>query len=206
MDNVHFLYVIGAYLLGSINSAIIVSKVFSLPDPRNLGSGNPGATNVLRTGNKLAAGITLVGDLLKGLIPVLLVLLVTSNMGLVAATGVAALLGHMYPVYYQFKGGKGVATTLGVLFGFDWFLAIVWIGLWLITAMLFRYSSLAALVATLTTLIIGWLTTDTWTSFRENNILIVAAIALMTVLVFWRHRENIKKLLSGNESQIGANK
>ena len=206
MENLQLLYVIGAYLLGSINSAIIVSKVFSLPDPRNLGSGNPGATNVLRTGNKLAAGITLAGDLLKGLLPVLLVDLVTANTVLVAATGVAALLGHMYPVYYQFKGGKGVATTLGVLFGFDLFLAIVWIGLWLIIAMLFRYSSLAALVATLSILIISWLTTDAWTSYTENNILIVAAIALMTILVFWRHRENIKKLLSGNESRIGAKK
>ena len=206
MENVQLLYVIGAYLLGSINSAIIVSKVFSLPDPRNLGSGNPGATNVLRTGNKLAAGITLAGDLLKGLLPVLLVDLVTANTALVAVTGVAALLGHMYPVYYQFKGGKGVATTLGVLFGFDWVLAIVWIGLWLGVAVLFRYSSLAALVATLTTLIISWLTTKAWPSYTENNILIVAAIALMTVLVFWRHRENIKKLLSGNESRIGAKK
>ena len=206
MENVQLLYVIGAYLLGSINSAIIISKAFSLPDPRNLGSGNPGTTNVLRTGNKLAAGITLAGDLLKGLLPVLLVELVTANTALVAATGVAALLGHMYPVYYQFNGGKGVATTLGVLFGFDWFLAIVWLGLWLGIAMLFRYSSLAALVATLTTLIISWLTTDVWTSYTENNILIIAAIALMTLLVFWRHRENIKKLLTGNESQIGANK
>ena len=206
MENVQLLYVIGAYLLGSINSAIIVSKVFSLPDPRNLGSGNPGATNVLRTGNKLAAGITLAGDLLKGLLPVLLVDLVTANTALVAVTGVAALLGHMYPVYYQFKGGKGVATTLGVLFGFDWVLAIVWIGLWLGVAVLFRYSSLAALVATLSTLIISWLTTKAWTSYTENNILIVVAIALMTVLVFWRHRENIKKLLSGNESRIGAKK
>ncbi len=206
MENVQLLYVIGAYLLGSINSAIIVSKVFSLPDPRNLGSGNPGATNVLRTGNKLAAGITLAGDLLKGLLPVLLVDLVTANTALVAVTGVAALLGHMYPVYYQFKGGKGVATTLGVLFGFDWVLAIVWIGLWLGVAVLFRYSSLAALVATLTTLIISWLTTKAWTSYTENNILIVVAIALMTVLVFWRHRDNIKKLLSGNESRIGAKK
>ena len=206
IENVQLLYVIGAYLLGSINSAIIVSKVFSLPDPRNLGSGNPGATNVLRTGNKLAAGITLAGDLLKGLLPVLLVDLVTANTALVAVTGVAALLGHMYPVYYQFRGGKGVATTLGVLFGFNWVLAIVWIGLWLGVAVLFRYSSLAALVATLSTLIISWLTTKAWTSYTENNILIVVAIALMTVLVFWRHRENIKKLLSGNESRIGAKK
>ncbi len=206
MDSLQILYVLGAYLLGSINSAIIVSKVFSLPDPRSLGSGNPGATNVLRTGNKLAAAITLMGDLLKGLLPVLLVELLTANTMLVAATGIAALLGHMYPLYYRFQGGKGVATTLGVLFGFDWFLAIIWISLWLFVALLFRYSSLAALVATLITLGTSWFTMESWTAYRENNFLIVAAIAVITVFVFWRHRENIKNLLSGNESRIGAKK
>ena len=203
MDNLQILYILGAYLLGSINSAIIVSKVFSLPDPRSLGSGNPGATNVLRTGNKIAAFITLGGDLLKGLIPVLLVELFTANTILVAATGVAALLGHLYPVYYQFKGGKGVATTLGVLLGFDWFLAVIWILLWLLVAWLFRFSSLAALVATLITLVTSYFTMTDWIVYRENNIFIVVAIAVITVFVFWRHRENITNLLTGNESRIG---
>lgn len=203
MDNLQILYILGAYLLGSINSAIIISKVLSLPDPRSLGSGNPGATNVLRTGNKIAAFITLVGDLLKGFIPVLLVELFTANTVLVAATGVAALLGHMYPIYYQFKGGKGVATTLGVLLGFDWFLAVIWALLWLLVAWLFRFSSLAALVATLITLVTSYFTMTDWSGYRDNNIFIVVAITVITVFVFWRHRENITNLLSGDESRIG---
>ncbi|MEM7400703.1 MAG: glycerol-3-phosphate 1-O-acyltransferase PlsY [Pseudomonadota bacterium] len=191
-----------AYLLGSINSAIIISKAFSLPDPRSLGSGNPGATNVLRTGNKAAAVITLLGDLLKGLIPVLAVEIFTANTFLVSATGVAALLGHMYPIYYGFKGGKGVATTLGVLIGFDWFLAVTWVVLWLVVALLFRYSSLAALIATSVTLLVSWLTMNDWLGYSDNNHFIVIAIAIMTLFVFWRHCENIKKIIAGTESRI----
>lgn len=190
--------VIGAYLLGSINSAIIVSKAFSLPDPRGLGSGNPGATNVLRTGNKTAAVITLAGDLLKGLLPVLAVDLFTASAPLVAATGIAALLGHMYPIYYGFKGGKGVATTLGVLLGFDWLLGIFWIAFWLITALLFRYSSLAALVATTLILITSW--------FWNENIWLFISMAMITLFVFWRHRSNIKKLFEGTEAKLGRSK
>ncbi len=189
------LMVVGAYLLGSINSAIIVSKAFSLPDPRNLGSGNPGATNILRTGNKLAAVITLAGDLLKGLLPVLAVDLLTANAPLIAAAGVAALIGHMYPFYYGFKGGKGVATMLGVLLGFDWLLGVIWITLWLFTALLFRYSSLAALTATLLILVISWF----WLDIRWLFI----SLAVISVFVFWRHRSNIKNLLIGEESRIG---
>jgi len=192
------LIVVGAYLLGSINSAIIVSKAFSLPDPRDLGSGNPGATNVLRTGNKLAAVITLAGDLLKGLLPVLAVDLLTASAPLVAATGIAALLGHMYPLYYGFKGGKGVATTLGVLLGFDWLLAVVWIAFWLFTALLFRYSSFAALVATTFVLITSW--------FWSENIWLFISMAIITILVFWRHRSNIKNLLDGTEAKLGKSK
>ena len=189
------LMVVGAYLLGSINSAIIVSKAFSLPDPRNLGSGNPGATNILRTGNKLAAVITLAGDLLKGLLPVLAVDLLTANAPLIAAAGVAALIGHMYPFYYGFKGGKGVATMLGVLLGFDWLLGVIWITLWLFTALLFRYSSLAALTATLLILVISWF----WLDIRWLFI----SLVIISVFVFWRHRSNIKNLLIGEESRIG---
>jgi glycerol-3-phosphate acyltransferase PlsY len=190
--------VVGAYLLGSINSAIIVSKAFSLPDPRELGSGNPGATNVLRTGNKMAAAITLAGDLLKGLLPVIAVDLLTANSILIAATGVAALLGHMYPLYYQFKGGKGVATTLGVLLGFNSLLGIFWIVLWLLTALITRYSSLSALVATLLVLIISW--------FWAHNIWLSASMLVITIFVFWRHRTNIKNLLNGSESKLGNSK
>ena len=196
------LMVIGAYLLGSINSAIIVSKAFSLPDPRNLGSGNPGATNVLRTGNKLAAVITLAGDLLKGMLPVIAVDLLTANAPLVAATGIAALLGHMYPLYYGFKGGKGVATTLGVLLGFDWLLGVLWIALWLFTALIFRYSSLAALVATALILIISWF----WHDNNLGNIWLFISMIIITLFVYWRHRSNIKNLLDGTETRIGKSK
>jgi len=190
--------VVGAYLLGSINSAIIVSKAFNLPDPRSLGSGNPGATNVLRTGNKIAATITLAGDLLKGLLPVLAVDLLTANHALVAAVGVAALLGHMYPLYYGFKGGKGVATMLGALLGFDWLMAIIWMALWLVTATIFRYSSLAALFATIATLIISW--------FWSDNSWLFVSLAVIAVFVFWRHRSNIKNLINGEESRLGKSK
>ncbi len=189
------LMVLGAYLLGSINSAIIVSKAFSLPDPRELGSGNPGATNVLRTGNKTAAAITLAGDLLKGLLPVVAVDMFTANAPLVAATGIATLVGHMYPLYYRFKGGKGVATTLGVLLGFDWLLGVAWIVFWLVTALVFRYSSLSALVATFLILIVSWFWTD--------NIWLFVPMAIITMLVFWRHRNNVQKLLLGMESKLG---
>ncbi|MFK7814717.1 MAG: glycerol-3-phosphate 1-O-acyltransferase PlsY [Gammaproteobacteria bacterium] len=200
MDNlpIQILMVVVAYLLGSINSAIIVSKAFSLPDPRTLGSGNPGATNVLRTGNKTAAVITLAGDLLKGLLPVLAVDLLTANAPLVAVSGIAALLGHMYPLYYGFKGGKGVATTLGVLLGFDWLLGGIWIVLWLLTALAFRYSSLSALIATLLISIISWFWTD--------NVWLFISMAIITVFVFWRHRSNAQKLLNGTESKLGKSK
>ena len=189
------LMVVGAYLLGSINSAIIVCKVFSLPDPRNFGSGNPGATNVLRIGNKITAAITLAGDLLKGLLPVIAVDLLTASAPLTAATGVAALLGHMYPLYYGFKGGKGVATMIGVLLGFDWLLGLIWISLWLFTALLFRYSSLAALTATLLIIVISW--------FWSDNMWLIIALLVISVFVFWRHRSNINNLLTGEETKIG---
>jgi len=195
---IQVLIVVGAYLLGSINSAIIVSKAFSLPDPRELGSGNPGATNVLRTGNKLAAVITLAGDLFKGLIPVIAVDLLTASSILVAATGIAALLGHMYPIYYKFKGGKGVATTLGVLLGFDWLLGTTWIIIWLFSALVFRYSSLSALIATLLILIVSW--------FWKDNIWLFISMLVITTFVFWRHRSNIQNLLNGNESKLGKSK
>ena len=197
------LCVVGAYLLGSINSAIIVSKVFSLPDPRSLGSGNPGATNVLRTGNKTAAFITLLGDLLKGLVPVLVVEFFIADTMLVAVTAVAALLGHLYPVYYGFKGGKGVATMLGVLIAIDWFLAIIWVVVWLFTALLFRYSSLAALIATAATFFFSLLARNNSLGYIENDHNILIAISVITLFIFWRHRGNIKNILAGTESRIG---
>lgn len=190
------LLVTAAYLLGSINSAILVSQAMDLPDPRTLGSGNPGATNVLRTGNKFAATITLLGDLLKGFIPVVITNTLVDNAPLVAAVGLAALLGHMYPIYYRFRGGKGVATLLGVLLGMEWILGMQWIILWITVALIFRYSSLAALAATFITLCSSWV----W----FMNKWIPGALTIITVFIFWRHRNNISDLISGNESKLGT--
>ncbi len=189
-----FLVVI-AYLLGSINSAIIVSYAMNLPDPRTSGSGNPGATNVLRTGNKIAAAITLLGDLLKGLIPVFATNYLIGNEPIIAMVGLAALLGHMFPIYYRFQGGKGVATTLGVLMALDWVLGLIWVAFWLSTSLLFRYSSLAALVATTFILILSW--------YWSFSFWIVGMLAIITALIFWRHSCNIKNLIIGNEGKLG---
>ena len=188
--------IVAAYLLGSVNSAILVSKAMQLPDPRTEGSGNPGATNVLRAGNKTAAAVTLLGDLLKGLAPVILTNAMTGDTWLVSAVALAALLGHVYPVYHRFRGGKGVATTFGVLLGMNWILGVLWAIIWLAVAMLFRYSSLSALVATAVTLGFAlrfWLD-DFWTT---------GALAVISVLVFWRHASNIRDLISGREKKFG---
>ena len=198
MDSIVFqiLIVVLAYLLGSINSAIIVSHAMNLPDPRELGSGNPGATNVLRSGNKFAAAITLFGDLLKGFIPVFITNNLIGHEPTVAIVSVAALLGHMYPVYYRFRGGKGVATTLGVLLGISWLLGLIWVLLWLTVALLFRYSSLSALISTSLILLLSWIWSyDLW---------IVAALLIITSFVFWRHRGNIRNLLTGSETKLGT--
>lgn len=183
-----------AYLLGSISSAVIVARMMSLPDPRSLGSGNPGATNVLRTGNKKAAAITLFGDLLKGLIPVLLATWLHFESLAVCAVGLAAIIGHMYPVFLGFKGGKGVATTLGVLFGVSWPLAIGWIFVWILVAKISAYSSLAALIATILLPIAALLL-----NYPQAVVLLTMMISL---LVVWRHRGNIKNLISGKETKI----
>ena len=184
-----------AYLLGSISSAILTCRAMGLPDPRASGSNNPGATNVLRTGNKSAAAITLCGDLFKGFVPVLLVGSLTDNELLAAVAGLAAVLGHMYPVYYRFQGGKGVATTLGILFGLQWSLGVLWAVIWIIVALLFRYSALAALVATSVMLCYAWfLPMSTW---------VTGILTMITILIFWRHRTNIRNLLAGSETRIG---
>jgi len=186
------------YLLGSVSTAIITCKIMSLPDPRTVGSNNPGATNVLRAGGKKAAIITLLGDMLKGLIPVLIAVLVGMQNEVIAATGVAAFLGHLYPLYYGFKGGKGVATLLGVLLGTNWILGLGTIGIWLFMAITLRYSSLSALVAAAGSPILAW--------FITASPVITASVAFMAALLIWRHRANIKKLLAGEEDKIGAKK
>ena len=188
--------VIAAYLLGSINSAVLSSKALHLPDPRTSGSGNPGATNVLRVGNKSAAAITLLGDLLKGFLPVLLTSTLTDDPRLIAAVSLAALLGHIYPIYYHFRGGKGVATTLGVLLAMDWQLGALWALVWVSTALLFRYSSVAAMTAMTVTLglAIVFRLEETWT---------IGALGVITALIFWRHVSNIRDLFAGREVKFG---
>ena len=189
--------IIIAYLIGSIASAILVSKWLQLPDPRSIGSGNPGATNVLRTGNKTAAALTLLGDLLKGLLPVLAGRWLQFEMFALCCIGLAAIIGHMYPVYYRFRGGKGVATTLGALFGISWPLAVAWLVIWLSVAKITRYSSLAALLATVCLPLLSW-----WLAYP---VAILGFTIAITILVFWRHRKNIKNLMYGEESRIGGN-
>ena len=185
-----------AYLLGSISSAILVCKVMGLPDPREGGSGNPGATNVLRLGGKKAAAITLLGDMLKGLIPVAIALYAFDVQGwMLALVGFAAFLGHLYPVFFGFKGGKGVATALGVLLGSSWMVGLATIATWLIVAKVFRISSLAALVA------IALSPVYLWFAFEDIEMMPVAVA--MVALLFWRHKANIQRLLDGSESKIG---
>jgi acyl phosphate:glycerol-3-phosphate acyltransferase len=185
-----------AYLLGSLSAAIIVCRMLRLPDPRLHGSHNPGATNVLRLGGKRAAAYVLLGDMLKGLLPVLAAkLLAVSNLTL-ALVGLAAFLGHLYPVFFGFQGGKGVATSLGVLLGLSWWVGLAVIATWLLTALLFRYSSLSAMVAAiLAPAYVAWLA-----PVREW----VAGVAVMSAVLLWRHRSNIRNLLEGREDKIGG--
>ena len=186
--------IVGGYLFGSVSSAIITCRVLGLPDPRSEGSGNPGATNVLRIGGRKAAAITLTGDMLKGLIPVLVAKFLCAGMALQAVTAVAAFLGHLYPIFFAFKGGKGVATLLGVLLGIHWPVGLLTIATWLLIAKIFKISSLAALLSVvITPLYIWWLIPDTS---------LMIAMLLMGALLFWRHRSNIKNLMAGTEGEI----
>jgi len=187
--------ILAAYCLGSISFAIVVSRLARLPDPRSYGSKNPGATNVLRTGKKLAAALTLAGDAGKGW---LAVWLAAQLGGDVPAAGMAVFLGHLYPVFHRFAGGKGVATAAGVLFGFDLWLGAATLATWTAIAVFFRYSSLAALTAALSAPFYAWL--------LELNGFLVAAIAAIAVLLVWRHRGNIARLAAGTESRLGAKK
>ncbi|NOZ38096.1 MAG: glycerol-3-phosphate 1-O-acyltransferase PlsY [Gammaproteobacteria bacterium] len=191
MDTLNFSLIVGAYLFGSISTAIIVCKLMGLPDPRSQGSGNPGATNVLRVGGKKAAAITLAGDSLKGLIPVLLGRWLGAPDMVLALSGLAAFLGHLYPLFFGFRGGKGVATLFGVLFGLHWGVGAATVGTWLFVAKILRISSLSALVASLLAPLYVWLIIPS----REFIIVTV----LMTILLYWRHRSNIRRLLSGEE-------
>ena len=192
----NLLLITAGYLLGSLSSAIIVCRLLGLPDPRGEGSGNPGATNVLRIGGKKAAAIALIGDMLKGLIPVLIAKLLGADLTIQAAVAVAAFLGHLYPLFFGFRGGKGVATAIGVLLGLHWPVGLLTIATWLVIAKVFKVSSLAALLAILVTpLYIWWLI--------PNKSLMIAML-FMGTLLFWRHRSNIKGLLAGSEGKMGG--
>ena len=183
-----------AYLFGSISSAILVCRVMGLPDPRSTGSNNPGATNVLRIGGKKAAVITLSGDILKGLIPVLVARVLSDDPVLISLVGVAAFIGHLYPVFFSFKGGKGVATASGVFIGLSATVTVVLLLVWITTALIFRYSSLAALVAAASApLLVLWL-------LPELDYYLMALV--IAALLFWRHQENIERLIAGEESKI----
>jgi glycerol-3-phosphate acyltransferase PlsY len=196
--NPHYLLIIGGYLFGSISTAILVCRLMRLPDPRTEGSRNPGATNVARIGGKKAAAVTLLGDMLKGLLPVLLAHALHADVTILAGTALAAFLGHLYPVFFGFQGGKGVATALGVTFGLYWPVGLLTAGTWLLMAVLFRYSSLAALTASLAIPAgFAWL-------WPEPALLI--STGLMTALLYWRHRSNIASLLAGREGKISFGK
>lgn len=208
MDTLYaLLATLAAYLLGSLAFAVLVSRAMGLADPRTFGSKNPGATNVLRSGSKAAALVTLLLDALKGVLPVLAVRAWGAPWGLgegtVALVALAAFLGHLYPVFFRFEGGKGVATFIGAVFAIHWGLGIATGLTWLIIAFFFRYSSLASLVAAAFApayflLLDGVL----W----EAEAPVVAALAAMALLLAWRHRANIERLLAGTESRLGAKK
>ncbi len=199
LENLDYIFIFAAYLIGSLSSAIIVCKIMGLPDPRGEGSGNPGATNVLRFGGKKAAAITLAGDMIKGLIPVLIVkYFLDMSVLTLALVGIAAFLGHLYPVFFQFKGGKGVATMLGVMFGFSWWIGLATAGTWLFMAKIIKISSLSALVATALAPVYVW--------YWFNDVATISITVVMTVILFWRHRSNIQNMLKGTEDAIGTDK
>ena len=199
--------IFAAYLIGSLSFAVIVSKAFGMADPRSYGSGNPGATNVLRSGNKTAALATLLLDAAKGWLPVFVIRHFGTDWGLddglAALAGLAAFLGHLYPVFFSFKGGKGVATAAGVIVGIAPLLGLATGATWLIIAVFFRYSSLASLAAAFFApayYLIGG--NIAWPLHRT----VVVALIVMSMLLFWRHRENIRRLAAGTESKLGSKK
>jgi glycerol-3-phosphate acyltransferase PlsY len=195
-----------AYLIGSISFAVVVSKCMRLPDPHTYGSGNPGATNVLRTGNKLAAALTFIGDALKGYFAVMLARIILGDQSLTSTLSswvlcgvvIAVFLGHLFPIFHGFKGGKGVATACGILFGVNVILGIATLSTWIIVAVFLRYSSLAALAAA----IFGPIYFVFLFGFQPMGISLLS----VCLLLIWRHRSNICNLMNGTESRIGSKK
>ena len=193
-----------AYAIGSLSFAVLVSRLMGLADPRTYGSGNPGATNVLRSGNKAAAALTLLLDALKGWLPAWAVARWGAAWGLgdgtLALVGLAAFLGHLFPVFFRFRGGKGVATAAGVLVAWAPWLGLLVVGTWVGVALTLRYSSLAAIVAALAAPLLYWLLDG---ALWQVSAPLGAALAAMTALLLWRHAGNIQRLLAGQESRIG---
>ena len=189
-----------AYLIGSVSFAVVASKLFGLPDPHTYGSGNPGATNVLRTGNKAAAALTLAGDGIKGFVAVWLANRLGVSWGdaslATAGAALAVFVGHLYPLFHRFAGGKGVATAAGIVFALSWLLGLAVMAVWLVTAVAFRISSLAALVAAIAAPPLGFYFIGNWPE--------AWALIPITALLFWRHRVNIGKLIAGEERRIGS--
>ncbi len=186
------LIIIGAYLLGSISSAVLISRLYRLPDPRDSGSGNPGATNVLRLGGKSAAGMVLVCDVLKGMLPVWLSYFLNINPFLLGIIGIAACLGHIYPIFFHFRGGKGVATALGALAPIGWDLSGMLIGTWLLTVCITGYSSLGSLITALAAPMLTWLVKPEYTM----------AVSMLSCLIVLRHHDNVRRLFEGKETKI----
>jgi len=188
------LLIAGAYLFGSVSSAVIVCRIMDLPDPRTEGSNNPGATNVLRIGGKKAAAATLLGDSLKGMVPMLIGHLMDASPAVLAAIGLAAFLGHLYPLFFGFQGGKGVATALGVQFGLYWPIGLSVAAIWLFAAKVLKISSLSALICMALAPVIVWM-------FWPEPVLIGVQL-LITAILFLRHRTNIRNLLSRKEEKL----
>ena len=188
------LWIIAAYLLGSISFGILVSKMYQLPDPRNVGSGNPGATNVLRSGKKSAAVLTLLGDGFKGWFIVWLALQSGMLMWVIAAVGLSVFFGHLYPIYHKFKGGKGVATALGIMLALSIWLGLAALITWTLVFAITRYSSLAAIVAAALAPVYAWFLLP-----YKNYVVMVL---IMVIILIWRHKINIQKLLAGTESSF----
>ncbi|MDR2015297.1 MAG: glycerol-3-phosphate 1-O-acyltransferase PlsY [Azoarcus sp.] len=192
------LLLIGAYFVGSIPFAIVSSRIFGLNDPRSYGSGNPGATNVLRSGNKTAATLTLAGDCLKGWLVVWVAGVLSFDARTAALAGLAAFIGHVFSIFLRFRGGKGVATALGVIAGLDLRIAVASLVAWLLVALISRYSSAAALMAALVAPIV--------TGFISGNVAITLIVLAISMILAWRHAANIRRLLDGTEGKIGQRK
>jgi|TARA_B110000003_G_scaffold222546_1_gene222767 glycerol-3-phosphate acyltransferase PlsY len=185
-----------SYVIGSINSSIIFSKIYKLPDPRDYGSKNPGATNILRSGNKFLALTILSFDILKGFLPVFIAYYFIEDKLYIQIIGLVAVVGHIFPIFYNFKGGKGVATALGAILGFDSILGLICLLTWLITAFLFRYSALSAIVS------FTFLPVYTWLSYE--NLAITSIYLFLTIVVIYKHKKNIENLLNNKETKIGS--